>query len=131
MISILPEIEFKVICQGKGRISRSQFSKSHRWGAFMFHKHILLHFPKQALVFMCLQFKCFENSVGKGEIARNKQFLLLPQCFLPFWITSCHFHQIANCRLQTLSVWQSLKFVVWERVNRVCIHDPCLFKPIP
>ena len=22
-----------------------------------------------------------------------------------------------NCRLQTLSVWKGLKFVVWERVN--------------
>ena len=28
-------------------------------------------FPKQALVFMCRQYKSFENSVGKGEIARN------------------------------------------------------------
>ena len=24
----------------------------------------------------------FENVVGKGEIARNEQFLLFPQCFL-------------------------------------------------
>ena len=24
----------------------------------------------------------FENIVGKGEIARNHQFLLFPQCFL-------------------------------------------------
>ena len=39
-------------------------------------------FPKQALVFTCLQYKSFENTAGKGEIARNKQFLLFPQCFL-------------------------------------------------
>ena len=39
-------------------------------------------FPKQALVFTCLQNKSFENTVGKGEIARNEQFLLFPQCFL-------------------------------------------------
>ena len=26
----------------------------------------------------------FENTVGKGEIAGNKQFLLFPSCFLPF-----------------------------------------------
>ena len=32
---------------------------------------------------MCLQYKSFENTVGKGEIARNKQFLLFAQCFLP------------------------------------------------
>ena len=30
------------------------------------------------LVFMCLQYKSFENTVGKGEIARNEQFLLFP-----------------------------------------------------
>ena len=40
-------------------------------------------FPKQALVFMCMQYKSFENTVGKGEIARNEQFLLFPQSFLP------------------------------------------------
>ena len=38
--------------------------------------------------------KPFENTVGKGEIARNEQFLLFPQCFLPVWITFCHFRQI-------------------------------------
>ena len=26
----------------------------------------------------------FENTVGKGEIARNEQFLLFLQCFYPF-----------------------------------------------
>ena len=34
-------------------------------------------------VFTCLQYKSFENTVGKEEIARDEQFLLLPQCFLP------------------------------------------------
>ena len=32
------------------------------------------------------QFKSFENTEGKAEIARNKQFLLVTQCFLPFWL---------------------------------------------
>ena len=44
-------------------------------------------FPKQVLVFTCLQYKPFENTVGKGEIARIEQFLLFPQCFLLFWRT--------------------------------------------
>ena len=30
----------------------------------------------------CLHYKSLENNVGKGEIARNEQFLLFPQCFL-------------------------------------------------
>ena len=45
------------------------------------------------------------------------QFLLFPQCFLPIWKTFFYFHQTQNCRLQTLSVWKGLKFVVWEKVN--------------
>ena len=28
-------------------------------------------FPKQALVFMCLQYRSFENTVGKGEIVHD------------------------------------------------------------
>ena len=32
-----------------------------------------------------------ENTRGKGEIARNEQFLLFPQCFLPIWRTFCPF----------------------------------------
>ena len=29
--------------------------------------------------------KCVENTVGKGEIACYKQFLLFPQCFQKTW----------------------------------------------
>ena len=74
-------------------------------------------FPKQALVFTCLQYKSFQNTVGNGEIARKEQFLLFPLCFLPIWTTFWHFHQIWNCRLQIFSVSKTLKFVVWERVK--------------
>ena len=51
-------------------------------------------FPKQALVYTCLQYTSFENTVGKRDFARNEQFLLFPQCFVPVWRTLCHFHQI-------------------------------------
>ena len=40
-------------------------------------------FPKQALVYTCLQYKTFENTVEKGEIARNEQFLLSTSVFNP------------------------------------------------
>ena len=69
--------------------------------------------PTQWHLLTLLRNKPFENTVGKGEIAHNEQFLLFPQCFLPVWIPFSHFHQIWNCRLQTLSNWKSLKFVVW------------------
>ena len=45
--------------------------------------------------------KPIENTVGKGEIARNEQFLLFPPCF------------------QTISDVDTLKpGFVWERVKR-------------
>ena len=40
-------------------------------------------FPKQALVFTCLQYKSFEKTARKGENTRNMQFLLFQHCFLP------------------------------------------------
>ena len=55
---------------------------------------------------------------GKGEIARNEQSILFPQCFLPVWRTFCHFHKISDWRLQTFWVWKSLKFVVLKRNRR-------------
>ena len=33
---------------------------------------------------MCLQYKSFENIVGKGEIACNEQFLFSRSIFYPF-----------------------------------------------
>ena len=47
------------------------------------HSHTITRFDKP-----------FENTVEKGEIARNEQVLLFPQCFLPVWITICHFRLI-------------------------------------
>ena len=58
-----------------------------------------------------------ENIVRKGEIAPNKQFLLFSHCFLPIRRSLHHFHQVQKCHLQTLSVWKSLEFVIWERVK--------------
>ena len=46
----------------------------------------------------------FKNSVGKGEIARNEQFLLFSQRFLPFLRSFHHFHPIQNCCLQALNL---------------------------
>ena len=78
-------------------------------------------------VFASLQYKSFEHVLGKGEIARNEQFLLFPHCVLPIWIIFCHFHQIQNCRLQTLPVsslpnntfldWSKLKAFADDKMN--------------
>ena len=51
---------------------------------------------EQALVFTCLQSKSLENTVGKGEIARNNQFLLFPQCFPTCWKIFLHFIKVQS-----------------------------------
>ena len=38
----------------------------------------------------------FENIVEKGEIACNEQFLLIPQCFLPYQISVSPFVHISD-----------------------------------
>ena len=49
-----------------------------------------LTLSQKSPTFTCLRYKSFENTVGKGEIARNEQFLLFPvfsaclEKFLPF-----------------------------------------------
>ena len=69
-------------------------------------------FPKQALAFTCLQYNSFENNVGKGEIARNEQFLLFPQCFYRFGELSAIFtkFKIVVCKLFRIGRVQNLSF---------------------
>ena len=47
------------------------------------HYLIFNPFPNKPWFFTYLQYMSFENTVEKGEIARNEQFVLFPQCFLP------------------------------------------------
>ena len=53
----------------------------------------------------------FENTAGKGEIARN--------VFYPSAELSAIHIKLKNCRLRTLTVWKSIKFVIWEIVNHL------------
>ena len=60
--------------------------------------------------------------MGKGEIAHYEQFFLFPQCFLSSWRIVCHFHQIWNCSLQTLSFsLEESKICCLERVKSSCL----------
>ena len=79
----------------------------------MLYKNRTQPFPKQALLFTCLQYKSFENTVGKGEIARDEQFLLFQHCFLPvneelsagffkFEIVICKLFQFGRVKILSL-----------------------------
>ena len=51
-----------------------------------------------------------ENIERKGEIARNKQFILFSQCFLSYMVLIFHFKCTLKCCQQFVSIWTSLKF---------------------
>ena len=86
---------------GQGEIARNeQFLFCPKCFQDLYCRHVKTRacfengLTRQAMVFTCLQYKSFENTVGKGEIACDEQFLLFPQRFLPIWRTFYHFHQI-------------------------------------
>ena len=60
----------------------------------------------------------------KKKLLLTSNFPFSHSIFSPFWKTLCHFHQIWNCCLQTLSVWNSLKFALLERVEESSIKTP-------
>ena len=66
--------------------------------------------------------KFFRNTLGKGEIARNEQFLLFSKSFLPFWRPFCHFDQDQNCHLQILLVWKSPRYVV-SKIDEIKMRE--------
>ena len=67
---------------------------------------LLYPFQNKPFAFTCLQYNCFENYVGKGEIAHSNPFRELSTFFIKFRIV------VLQC-LQTLSIWTSQKFVIW------------------
>ena len=104
-------------CFGKGLKDLLVQSLKHKICFLVYHT--LNPFPNKPRFSWVCSTSLWKTPWEKEEIACNKQFLLFPQCFLPIWGTFCHFHQIWNCRLQTLSLWKSLKLVIWERVNNM------------
>ena len=61
--------------------------------------------------------QAFRKHSGEKEKLLEISNFSFPPCFLPVWRSFCHVHQIQNCLPQFLSVWKSLKFIIWERVN--------------
>ena len=71
---------------GKGEIARTADTQKpgHVW---KWVKHETINsslFTTQSRLLTTLNYRNFENTVGKGENAGNQHFLLFPQCFLPF-----------------------------------------------
>ena len=65
----------------------------------------------------------FENIVGKGEIARNEQFLLFPQCFLLNQIIVSSFVHSFDIISLIASELTSLKLAYQVKANSLP-HNP-------
>ena len=59
----------------------------------------------------------------KKKLLLTSNFSFSHSVFFSFGELSVIFHQNQNCCLQTLSVWKSLKFDVWERVKFLCTNN--------
>ena len=80
---------------------------------------LLFHpFPNKSWFLRVCNTNLLKTQREKEKLLITKQFLLFPQCFLNLSKElSSVFIKFQNCRLQTLSVWKGLKFVVWEQVR--------------
>ena len=76
----------------------------------------LLNSEKKTLVGKHASF-FFQNTVGKGEIACNKQFLLFPQCLFTHLYNFVPFSSKSELSLANSFSFNESKFVVWERVK--------------
>ena len=64
-----------------------------------------------------------------GKLLVTSNFSFSHGVFFPFRELFAIFIQFQNYSLQTLSVWKSLKFIVWERVNPLP-HNPESWWPV-
>ena len=73
-----------------------------------------LTYTTQYRILMHSRYIAVENIVRKGEkrkgeIACNKQFLIISQCVLHGMVLIFHFKCTLECHLQFVSIWTSLK----------------------
>ena len=65
---------------------------------------------------MCLQYKSFENTVGKEKLLLMRNFSFFHNVYYPFGELFAMYikYKLSPAKY---SVWKSLKFEVWERVK--------------
>ena len=67
-------------CNQNIPFSHNVFISFYPYSLFIYF-NLLNPFPNKSCFFTCLLYKSFENTLGKGDIARNEQCLILPPVF--------------------------------------------------
>ena len=83
---------------------------------FILRVNYINPFPNRPLFLRVCSTSLLKTQWKKKKLLVTSNFSF-SQCFLPLKRALCHFHHVKSCHLQTLSVWKSLKFVIWERVK--------------
>ena len=83
------------------------------------HTLAINHFPNKPWFLRVCSTSLLKSLWEKEKLLIWSNFSFSHSVIYPFRRTLCHFHQLQNCGLQNLSVWKSLKFVVWEKANIV------------
>ena len=74
-------------------------------------------FPNKSWFLRVYSASILKTLQEKEKLLVTSNFSFFNSVFYPHRELFPHFHQLRNCCLQTLSVWESLKFVVWEMVK--------------
>ena len=80
-------------------------------------------FPNKPLFSRVCRTSLLKTLWEKEKLLVTSNFSFSHSVFYPFGYTFLYFYHTSNCRLQSLSVWQSLKFVFLERVNDALSKD--------
>ena len=76
-------------------------------------------FPNKPWFFRVCSTSLLKTQGEKEKLHVTSNFSFSRCAFYPLGELSAIFIRFNNCRLQNLSGWKSLKFVVWKRVNQV------------
>ena len=74
-------------------------------------------FPNKPLFSRVRSTSLLKTLWEKKKLLVTSNFSFFHSVLYLFGELSSIFIELKNCRLQTLSVWKSLKFVIWERVK--------------
>ena len=62
-------------------------------------------------------YEAFRKHSGKSRNCPKGTISSFPHSIYTLLENFLQFYQIWNCRLQTLTIWKSLKFLIWKRIN--------------
>ena len=102
-------------------MNRCEFTSNITYACPILSNVPILTLSQTSFDFYVSAVQVFWKHSGKRRNCSLRTISPFPTVFSTHLRTLCHFYQTWNCRLQTLLVWKSLKFAVWERVKLICL----------